>query len=437
MPRSIVNSRSWTSCSGAPAGWPIAWNSAYDGGHLLGEVADLGGSPDAGDDVLALGVDEVLAVEDALAGVRVAGERDAGAGVVAHVAVDHRHDVDGGAEVVGDLLAVAVVVGALAEPRGEDRLDGQVELLGRLGREVAAGVLADDRLELGDQRLEVVDRQVGVLRAVAVGLLGGLERLVEALGAHAEDDPPEHRDEAAVGIPAEALVAGEGDQPRQRLLVEAEVEDGVHHPRHRELGAGADRDQERVGGVTEALAGLLLDVLHGREDVLPEARRERLAGLEVVVAGLGGDGEARRRREPGVRHLGEAGALAAEEVLHGPVAFRPAVSPGVDVALGSRVGARGRNGVGHELGSPVCLAAGHVVAPRSVRLRREELYRPSAAAGRDRSARSRGPERPPALPRGRRRGATLGTAARPRGRPQAGDPIPHDPSRRGHPRHRR
>ena len=141
----------------------------------------MAGRPDAGDDVLALGVGQVLAVEHLLARVGVAGERDAGAGVVAHVAEHHRHDVDGRAEVVGDLLAVAVVVGALAEPRREHGLDREVELLVGVGREVAAGVGLDDALELLDEGLEVVDRQVGVLGVVAVALLARLERLVEPL----------------------------------------------------------------------------------------------------------------------------------------------------------------------------------------------------------------------------------------------------------------
>ena len=44
-----------------------------------------------------------------LAGGGVAGERDAGAGVVALVAEHHRLDVDRGAEVVGDVLHAAVV----------------------------------------------------------------------------------------------------------------------------------------------------------------------------------------------------------------------------------------------------------------------------------------------------------------------------------------
>ena len=149
---------------------------AVDLGHVGLHLADLRCGPDAGHDVLALGVGQVLAVQDLLAGVRVAGERHAGARVVAHVAEDHGHDVDGGAEVVGDLLVVAVVDRALAEPAREDGLDGQVELLVRVAREVAAGVLADDPLEVAGQRAQVVGGQVGVLLDAA-GVLGRLERL--------------------------------------------------------------------------------------------------------------------------------------------------------------------------------------------------------------------------------------------------------------------
>ena len=207
-----------------------------DRGHVRLHLADLRRGPDTGDDVLALGVGQVLTEEDLLAGVRVSGEGDTGPGVVAHVAEHHRHDVHGRAQVVGDLLVVAVVHGALAEPAREDRLDGQVQLVVRIAREVAAGVLADDRLELAGQRFEGGRIEVRVLGG-AVGGLRGIEGVVEALALHVHDDPAEHLDEAPVRVPAEPIVAGQGDEAVQGLLVQAQVQDGVHHPRHRELGA--------------------------------------------------------------------------------------------------------------------------------------------------------------------------------------------------------
>ena len=148
-----------------------------------------------------------------------------------------------------------------------------------------------------------------------------LERVVEALAADLHHDPPEHLDEAPVGVPAEPLVVGQPDHALQGLLVQAEVQDRVHHPGHRELAPGADAHEQRVGRIAEALAGPPLDFLDGLEDVVPQPVGQPLAGGEVVVAGLGRDREPGRRRQPGDRHLGEPGALAAEQVAHLRVAL--------------------------------------------------------------------------------------------------------------------
>ena len=74
-----------------------------------------------------------------LAGGGVARHGDAGGGVVADVAEDHRLDVDRGAEVVGDAGGVAVVDRALAVPGAEDGLSRQFELLVGVGGELLAG----------------------------------------------------------------------------------------------------------------------------------------------------------------------------------------------------------------------------------------------------------------------------------------------------------
>ena len=181
--------------------------------------------------------------------------------------------------------------------------------------------------------------------------LGRLEGVVEALAADLHHDPPEHLDEAPVGVPPEPLVAGQGDEALQGLFVQPEVEDRVHHPGHRELGARADADEQRVGRVAEALAGPPLDLLDRLEDVVPQAVGQPLARIEVVVAGLGRDREPGRCRQPGDRHLGEPRTLATEQVAHLGVALGAAVTPGVDVALGRLVRTLGgrlrRRGRGH------------------------------------------------------------------------------------------
>ena len=82
---------------------------------------------------------EEVAVRLVLAGRRVAGEADAGAGVVVAVAEHHRLHVDGRAEVVADALADAVGDGPGAVPAAEHRLDGAAQLLHRVLRERLAG----------------------------------------------------------------------------------------------------------------------------------------------------------------------------------------------------------------------------------------------------------------------------------------------------------
>ena len=87
-----------------------------NGGHVLLELGDLLGGADAGNDILALGVDEVLAVEDVFARGRVAREGDAGAAVVAHVAEDHRADIGGRAPILREAVLAAVNNGPIVHP---------------------------------------------------------------------------------------------------------------------------------------------------------------------------------------------------------------------------------------------------------------------------------------------------------------------------------
>ena len=91
---------------------------------------------DAGDHVLALGIDQELAVEVVLAGGRVAREAHAGARLVAVVAEDHGLHVDRRAPGVGDVVQLAVGDGAVVLPGAEHRDDGAPELLARVFGEV-------------------------------------------------------------------------------------------------------------------------------------------------------------------------------------------------------------------------------------------------------------------------------------------------------------
>ena len=101
----------------------------------LGEVTQRHRVADAGDDVLALCVLQVVAVHAAGTRGRVARERHPGTGGRTTVAEDHGLDVHRCAEVLGDVLALSVERSARRVPGVEDRPHGEVELFAGVLRE--------------------------------------------------------------------------------------------------------------------------------------------------------------------------------------------------------------------------------------------------------------------------------------------------------------
>jgi hypothetical protein len=92
-------------------------------------------------------------------------------------------------------------------------------------------------------------------------LLDAVEDVLELLLVDVENDVAEHLDEAAIGVIGEAGIAAALGQRFDGLVVEAEVEDGVHHAGHGELGAGADGDQQGIFARAQLLSLQLLEAL--------------------------------------------------------------------------------------------------------------------------------------------------------------------------------
>ena len=170
-------------------------------------------------------------------------------------------------------------------------------------------------VELGerrDQALHVVGRELDVELHSAL-LLQCLQLAFEHVPVDPVDHLAVHLDEPPVRVVREARVAGRRGKPFDGDVVEPQVEDRVHHPRHRDRGARAHRDEQRVRGVAEAFAGLLLQ----ERDVLVDLGPQALGHLACLHGGAtrvgrdreaGGNGDAQRG------HLGKPDALAAEEL---------------------------------------------------------------------------------------------------------------------------
>ena len=120
--------------------------------------------------------------------------------------------------------------------------------------------------------------RIELLVAVDAGrLLGGIDLAFEDLAVDIEHDLAEHLDQPAVGVEREPF-AGERAEPVDRGLVEPDVEHGVHHAGHGELGAGTHGDEQGIFRIAEAAAGLLFDAGDARGDLVPQPGRDFSAG---------------------------------------------------------------------------------------------------------------------------------------------------------------
>ena len=87
-------------------------------GHLLGHVLHWFGGANTSNDILALGVYQILSEELIFPGARVSRERHPSTAVVAHIAEDHCYYVNRRAisHIFGDIELASIVHRPLAHP---------------------------------------------------------------------------------------------------------------------------------------------------------------------------------------------------------------------------------------------------------------------------------------------------------------------------------
>ena len=291
----------------------------------------------ARDDIFALGVHQVVAVEFLLAVCGVAGERNAGSGSLALVAEHHALHVHGGAQIVGNLVLLAVEHRTRVVPAAKHGLDGQLQLNVGVLREsdravndelrmlFGRNVLGENLLEFSDEFLQVFSGKLGVALHAASELLGG-NGVFEQVAVEAHNHVREHLDETTIAVPREAGVVGMLDKAVDRLVVQAKVQNRVHHAGHRHGSAGANGNKQWIFGVADALADALLEVEAVLLNGVERAFRPRVIRVCIFHAGLAGNGKARGHGQANKSHFGEVRALAAKDVLHILVAFSNVVA---------------------------------------------------------------------------------------------------------------
>jgi len=134
------------------------------------------------------------------------------------------------------VLDAAIIHRALAHPGIEDGAHCDLQLLQRFLREFATELLHIDLLEARHEFLEVRSGHIGILGDLQLRL-EAVHHMVESLVINAHGGMPKHCQQAAIAVPHKAVVTGQRNQAGGDLVVQADVEDGIHHAGHGELGA--------------------------------------------------------------------------------------------------------------------------------------------------------------------------------------------------------
>ena len=280
-------------------------------GERRAHLFERDGATDTGDHVLTLRIQEKLAADAAFAGRGVAAEADTGSAIAASVPEHHPHHVDGGPEVLGNLVGLPVHPSTRRVPGVEDGAHGAHQLLVCVDRECVPRLLLVDLLVARDQELQVRGCEVDVVLDTALRS-ERCEGMLEAVRVDAVDDLSVHLDQAPVRVLREPIAAGCGSQPPNRLVIESEIKDRIHHPRHRDRGARTNREEQRIRRAAEGRAGGEFQPLDVVGDLLLEADRQ-VAVRQECAARVGGDREPFGHRYTEMRHLGQPETLAAEQ----------------------------------------------------------------------------------------------------------------------------
>ena len=138
-----------------------------------------------------------------------------------------------------------------------------------------------------------------------------------------------HLDEAAVAVIGETLVTRGARERQHRSVVQSEVQHRIHHAGHRGAGARSHRNKQRIFGVAKQTDRLAPDTRHGGVDLFGQFGRIGLPVGVEIGADFGGDGEARRHGQAEEGHLGEVGALAAQQILELAAPFGSLCAEGI------------------------------------------------------------------------------------------------------------
>ena len=144
---------------------------------------------------------------------------------------------------------------------------------------------------------------------------------------HAKHHVTIHLNETTVAVISKTLVACLGCQSGNHGVVKTQVEDGVHHARHRCACSRANRHKQRILCIAKLAVHQVLDVCNRFcYLILKKGHYLVFAFLKIFVTGICGYCETRRNWHSNKVHLCKVGTFATKQVSHVGLSFSLAIS---------------------------------------------------------------------------------------------------------------
>src|SRR5581483_3906991 len=300
--------------------------------HNLGHLVKVHWGANPRDDVLTLRVDQVIPVKLFFARRGIAGETHARAGVLARVAEHHLHDVNRSAEQAGDLFHPAVRNGLLRHPGTKHGADGAPELLHRIiGKRLARPspemlfVFRDEFFPAAGGNRSILFHSDAILHCA--------QPVLQLLFGKLHYDGGIHLHETPVRVVCKSFILGRSGETCDALIVQAKIENRLHHAGHGPRGARTYAHQQRILRIAQFLPSDLLQTGDVDCDLLLQVRGVLLSVFVKVIARFRRNCESGGNRQPNLGHFRKPGALAAEDVAPLAVSFCFACTKEIDPFL--------------------------------------------------------------------------------------------------------
>ena len=297
--------------------------------EFLFHLCDRHRSPNTGNNVFALCVDQEFTHQLLFTSCWVTGKCNTSTGFVVQVTEYHRHYVNSSTPRIRNIVVTTVNVCSRVVPATEYSFDCKLQLFNRIRREVRTQLLLVFSLELFSQRLQISSSQFYV-ELYALFFLHLVDQLFEVLLTNFHNNVGEHLNESSVRViyePFKSRIRIAFDHCSNNVVIQTEVQDGVHHTRHGSTSTRTNGNQQRVLLIAELLAVDFFHLLNAVHNLCHDFVVDLAAIFIVLGTSFCGDGEALRYRKTDCGHFSQVCTLASEQVPHGHVAFAEHINP--------------------------------------------------------------------------------------------------------------